>query len=167
MWTFVTSTVWCPAACTIYGTLFTDWHGAHYIYYSSTICIVTGTKKSEITERWDWYMPLPHCTPHHNKSQTLSQPCHDSGSHQPLTMGAWVQSQSSSGAIFYGQSGTRFSSQYFIFTLSFHQCSTLTHSFTTKAIYFQQVKGSLTIHFSFSCYLMFSLVYGMTHLFYY
>ena len=54
-------------------------------------------KISEITERWDSYLPLLNCMPHHNKSQTLSQPRHDSGSHHPLTVGAWVQSQSSLG----------------------------------------------------------------------
>jgi hypothetical protein len=56
------------------------------LYYSLTICTVTGTKKQiEITERWNTYLSLSHCMPHHNKSQTLSYPRHDSGS-QPLTV---------------------------------------------------------------------------------
>ena len=91
----------------------------------------SGTKKSEITERWDSYLPLLHCMPHHNKSQTLSQPCHDSGSHQPLKVGTWVQSQASLGGTFYRQNGAGadFPHIIWVFTPSIIPSMLHTHSF--------------------------------------
>lgn len=47
------------------------WSPLYLLQFNNLHCNLH-QKKGEITERWDSYLPLPHCMPHQNTSQTLS-----------------------------------------------------------------------------------------------
>jgi hypothetical protein len=129
MWTFVASTVWCPAACIIYGTLFTDWHGAHYIYYSSTICIVTGTKKKAKLQK-DEIHACHYCTVCHMITNLRLSPSHTM-TQAVTSLGQWGPEFNPSPVwvgLFMDKVALDFPhSISFLLWVSFHQCSTLIH----------------------------------------